>query len=50
MNSLFYILLFVLVALIAFYGGIFVGIKDCKRRFNLPVGSCGVDDDGNICS
>lgn len=39
-----YILLLVLVALFGFYGGICVGIADCKRRFKIPKSAIGVDE------
>lgn len=39
-------LLQILGILGAFYGGIIVGIADCKKRFNVPKGATGVDDDG----
>lgn len=41
-------ILWALSLVIAFYAGIFFGIHDCKRRFKLPKGAQGVDDNGCI--
>lgn len=39
-----------LCILSAFYCGILVGIKDCKRRFGIPKKAVAADDDGYIYS
>lgn len=41
-------LLFAVVALLSFYAGACVGIKDCKRKFGIPKSAVGVDEDGYI--
>lgn len=40
----------VLCVLFAFYGGIIIGIADCKRRFGIPKKAVSVNDDGYIYS
>lgn len=41
-------LLFAVALLAVFYGGICLGIANCKRRFYIPKGATGVDKDGNF--
>lgn len=50
MQTLFFILCAVVACLLSFIFGILVGIKDCKRRFSIPYGAVGVDNDGYIYS
>ena len=38
METIFIVLVAVVAMLMAFAFGIIVGIKDCKRRFNIPAG------------
>lgn len=46
-------IIFVLLLIFAFYGGVCVGIADCKRRFKIPKGAAEptenseVDTDGH---
>ena len=44
------LILFLLSAFVVFYGGILVGIADCKRRFGIPKKATGVDENGYIYS
>lgn len=46
MTCVFYALLVCVVALGIFYFGITVGISDCKRRFQIPHGAVGVNENG----
>lgn len=46
--TLFLILLAVVLLLGAFYLGIVVGIKDCKKQFNIPKKATGVCEDGEF--
>lgn len=41
---------YVLVVVVAFCGGVCVGISDCKRKFGIPKSAVGVDEDGYIYS
>lgn len=41
-------ILYLLVAVVCFYAGICVGVRDCKRRFAVPKTAVGVDADGNF--
>lgn len=43
-----WIILWALSLIVAFYAGIFFGIYDCKRHFNIPKGAQGVNDDGSF--
>ena len=43
-------LLFLLALLTVFYCGICLGIANCKRRFLIPKGATGVNDNGYIYS
>ena len=47
MNVFFYLLAGSVVLLAVFAFGVLVGIADCKRRFQVPKGSVGVDANGN---
>lgn len=47
MTVLFYLVL-ALVVLVTLYAGIVIGVSDCKKRFNIPKGAIGVDNDGYI--
>lgn len=44
--KLFYILLFIVSCCFSFYGGVLLGIKDCKRRFMIPKGATSALADG----
>lgn len=44
------LLLLALAFLAVFYGGICLGIANCKRRFLIPKGATGVDDNGYVYS
>lgn len=50
MENVFFFLLCFLAIAFAFYGGIILGIADCKRRFGIPKQAIGVDDNGYIYS
>ena len=50
MNVLFYLLAGAAVLLAVFAFGVLIGIADCKRRFGVPKGAVGVDDNGYIYS
>lgn len=39
-----------LAVLFTFYGGIIIGIHECKKQFNIPKGATGVDENGYIYS
>lgn len=43
-------IVFILGFCAVFYGGIILGMADCKRRFGIPKGAIGVDDNGYIYS
>ncbi len=46
MEMVLFLLMAVVALLAAFYAGIVVGIKDCKRRFKIPYGATGVNSEG----
>lgn len=50
MNVLIILLASAIVLLAVFGAGILVGIADCKRRFGVPKGAMGVDENGYIYS
>lgn len=50
MQTLFFLLALAVALGLGFCGGVIVGIKDCKRRFGVPLGAVGVDDNGYIYS
>lgn len=41
-------ILYVLVAVAAFYAGVCFGVRDCKRTFAIPKTATGVNDDGSF--
>lgn len=50
MQTLFLVLALCVALGLGFCFGVVVGIKDCKRRFNIPLGAVGVDNDGFVYS
>lgn len=46
MTTLLFFLVAAVALLLAFCFGVVVGIKDCKRRFNVPPGAVEVDANG----
>lgn len=44
--NIFLIFFALLIVFISFYVGVYVGINDCKKQFNIPKGAKGVTSDG----